>query len=769
MLSRPSGISFKSAVYLTTPFGASLGNSGLIWERAESLDVDGDGSAEIVIATTPTSSLNRPISGSRIVVIDFKDGKVVPVTSKVLPTSAKASVVRDFVIGDFNGDGKNDVLFSTHGPHTETWPFPGEQNRLFLSTGALKYVDATKALPKATDYSLGSVTADFNGDGKLDIFVNNQTENDNTPGYLLFGDGKGGFGSPAYMHSRDGGWTRSARFSSDFDGLSAPYTTAVIDYKGDGIPDLYLGPVSRSFGGTPIFAGYGIAVNDGKGHFTLKLDPAFKPPIAAAKVASGATRNAMNKTGDIDNDGDADLLVFWDGTGQDLIQLLLNRGKSGFLDVSDRIEGQAGGKFLPAVAGTPDIDLVDLDGDGDLDIVMSRWTEDFKSQRSLWFENDGTGHFARISPKTFPVTQAFKIADVNGDGIPDIAFMPDTWKLPFFTDVNDKYVGVRLGQITTAVNRTGWKTNDSIAGGDGNDTLSGGAGHDVLRSNAGSDRLLGGSGDDLLLSGSGDDTLKGGSGNDTLRGAEGNDILMGEAGNDRLEDGAGADTIFGGAGNDTILAGDGADAIYGGDGVDILVFATSAAVTIDLAVTVAQDTGAGGLDLIKDVESVSGDGGADLLFGNAAANGLDGRAGHDRLYGRAGNDSLIGQTGNDTLSGGSGNDWLYGGSGRDTLMLGAGRDVLVFKSVKDSTVAAPDLVTDFVRGQDKIDLTAIDADTTKAGNQAFLFKGSAFTGTAGEVIFAAGKVSGDVNGDKIADFAIDLASVKVLGASDFYL
>ncbi|MBC1301418.1 calcium-binding protein, partial [Trichormus variabilis PNB] len=78
---------------------------------------------------------------------------------------------------------------------------------------------------------------------------------------------------------------------------------------------------------------------------------------------------------------------------------------------------------------------------------------------------------------------------------------------------------------------------------------------------------------------------------------------------------------------------------------------------------------------------------------------ISGTNGNDNLSGTSGDDIIQGFNGNDTLSGLGGNDRLEGGRGDDTLTGGAGNDVFNFEQLQDN-----DVVTDFVRGQDKIDV-----------------------------------------------------------------
>ncbi len=128
------------------------------------------------------------------------------------------------------------------------------------------------------------------------------------------------------------------------------------------------------------------------------------------------------------------------------------------------------------------------------------------------------------------------------------------------------------------------------------------------------------------------------------------------------------------------------------------------------------------------------------------------------------------------LQGWNGNDVLTGAGGRDMLTGGVGADRFVYAGTAQSpTGAGADLITDFSHAQgDRIDLSAIDASTAAAGNQAFRFIGTGlYTHHAGELRYAlAGDVAtiaGDINGDGVSDFHIRLDGVVGLQASDFVL
>ena len=233
----------------------------------------------------------------------------------------------------------------------------------------------------------------------------------------------------------------------------------------------------------------------------------------------------------------------------------------------------------------------------------------------------------------------------------------------------------------------GTSAAEEFTGGDGSDYFLGYDGNDKIRTYGGNDSVDGGLGNDSILGGDGDDTLYGGDGNDTLKGEAGSDLLMGGDGNDSLVDdqvlsGAGNDTLYGGAGDDTLSAYYGDNLLDGGDGKDRL------------------NAGAG-------ADTLLGGAGNDTLNGNSGNNYLDGGADNDLMYGDDGDDSLFGGTGNDTLRADAGNDTLIGGMGLDSMLGGTGADMFVFLGLDESTTTQRDIISDFVKGEDKIDLSAI--------------------------------------------------------------
>lgn len=159
--------------------------------------------------------------------------------------------------------------------------------------------------------------------------------------------------------------------------------------------------------------------------------------------------------------------------------------------------------------------------------------------------------------------------------------------------------------------------------------------------------------------------------------------------------------------------------------------------------------------------------GADVFHGGAGSTPV-------RVFGGDDGDVLTGSKSDDLLSGQGGADTLRGGLGTDTLLGGLSKDVFDFDSIAESVTGAKrDVIEVFQRSLDDVDLSGIDARTTVAGNQFFVWRGElAFTKAAGQLRFidqgVKCLVQADVNGDGKADFEISVET-STLGVGDFIL
>ena len=88
-----------------------------------------------------------------------------------MPDGVGVEHARQFLVADFNGDGADDLFVADHGYDAD--PFPGQPNLLLLSSGG-KLNDVTASnMSTVSSYSHGAADGDLNGDGCIDLFVNN--------------------------------------------------------------------------------------------------------------------------------------------------------------------------------------------------------------------------------------------------------------------------------------------------------------------------------------------------------------------------------------------------------------------------------------------------------------------------------------------------------------------------------------------------------------------------------------------------------------------
>ena len=260
-----------------------------------------------------------------------------------------------------------------------------------------------------------------------------------------------------------------------------------------------------------------------------------------------------------------------------------------------------------------------------------------------------------------------------------------------------------------------------------------------------------GDGDMRITGTAGDDTLFLGAGIKIVNTGDGNDLVIAKSSSTDpvdIDGGAGGDIMGGGRGNDTFHVDNSQDMVTDPGGRDLVISALD-------------------FQLPKGLEKLTLTGMAEVGIGNRQANTIRGN-------GLA--NSLDGDAGNDVLKGGGGNDALYGGVGSDKLTGDAGADRFVFRETSWSTPGAKhDLVRDFSPAQgDLIALDAIDAKTTKDGDQAFTYIDHAhFSQHAGElravVRWHNTLISGDTDGDGHADFEIALNGRIGLDAENFVL
>lgn len=352
---------------------------------------------------------------------------------------------------------------------------------LLQEKGRLQFEDVTKESEiRQTGYGMGVIAGDFDADGWVDLYVTNFGEN-----ALLRNRGDGTFTEmPAQAGASDSRWNASASFFDfDADGHLDLFVTAYLNhtledpkacYDVRGHRD-YCGPLAylpltdrlfrnrgdRSFedvtqkSGLSKLTGAGLGavagdfdsdgrldlyvtndqtpnrlwLNQGKGKF---IDDGL---LAGCSVnLDGRAESSMGVTaGDVDGDGDTDLLATHLGGETDT--LYLNDGSGGFLDATL----QSGLAFPSRPTTSFGTEFFDFDRDGDLDLItvngaMKRKRElvetgdpfPFHEPNQL-YRNLGKGRFEEVGAKeagsAFQVSElslGAAVGDLDNDGDSDV-------------------------------------------------------------------------------------------------------------------------------------------------------------------------------------------------------------------------------------------------------------------------------------------------------------------------------------------------------------
>ncbi|MFO7032484.1 hypothetical protein B9T07_21795, partial [Limnospira fusiformis CCALA 023] len=357
-----------SQVYLNDGSGGfteatNISLTGVDFSSVATADFNGDGHIDILLTG---SSDSGTIS---LVYLNDGSGGFTEATN----TSLTGVVYGSVATADFNGDGHIDILLT--GEDSDFEPI----SRVYLNDGSGGFTEATNiSLTGVGDSSVA--TADFNGDGDIDI--------------LLTGLNDSVFIKEVYLNDGSGGFTEATNIS-----LTGVFhgSVATGDFNGDGHIDILLTSRDSSF--QLISRVY---LNDGSGGFT-----------EATNISLTGVGDSSVATADFNGDGHIDILLTgMDSSFQPISQVYLNDGSGGFTEATN---------ISLTGVGDSSVATADFNGDGHIDILLTGMDSSFQPISQVYL-NDGSGGFTEATniSLTGVGDSSVATADFNGDGHIDI-------------------------------------------------------------------------------------------------------------------------------------------------------------------------------------------------------------------------------------------------------------------------------------------------------------------------------------------------------------
>jgi hypothetical protein len=406
-------------------------------------DFNGDGNLDIAVTDTADEGASQQQIS---ILIANGDG--------TFQAPAQISVpggIYGLVAGDFNGDGKIDLVasaFSTPGKY-ELLFFAGKGNGTFAApvstdTGATEYLVATPLkltssghldiagwnisqvsgnfvyqlalfenngsavfTPVLSSFDGGGFLSpisagDLNGDGKIDLVTLSFQANTAT---VLQGNG-------------DGTFTPKNTYATVY----TPDSAIITDLDGDGVNDLYVGLGGSGFFG-PVYSDEGSSFGEallGNGDFTFSTPPALVP--YTANVIFNAQSIQSFAVSDFNNDGHQDIAVLGENSSTRVatVSTFIGNGTGGFsngttVSFSGLLAGSYGDASVIAVpfttSGAPGLIATGNDISNSLPAIQTA-------------TSNGSDSFTlgKVLDTSASVT-SIVAADFNGDGKTDLAFI----------------------------------------------------------------------------------------------------------------------------------------------------------------------------------------------------------------------------------------------------------------------------------------------------------------------------------------------------------
>jgi gliding motility-associated-like protein len=383
-----NGLSAKSPLKFTPSYGgtdfdpAKLGTpasiSGGINEVFDvcSCDLDGDGKPDLAATKQGATATDIIVSRNASTI-----GSLSFVTTLVATSSSMANLA----CGDLDGDGKPELLASRAG---------STRNEIFIfknnsSSGTISLAAPTKLLIDVGQFAFRINIRDMNLDGKPDLIVTNSNVSTGDNTIYIFSN-QSSVGSVSF---------NSTPVKVPITGATTTYGLDVQDLDGDRRPEI----IVNQFNNSDIF----IVPNTSSGSL-----------VSFGTVQRIAVTGTLNHlaTADFNKDGKLDIAVT--SAFDKKAFLLLNTSS-----------GNAFSFAAPLTMDTGDgpfgIDVADIDGDDDADIVIGNIGISSSSTELTVLSNNGNTSspgFTTFNINVGKASRNVRVGDLDGDGKPDIAY-----------------------------------------------------------------------------------------------------------------------------------------------------------------------------------------------------------------------------------------------------------------------------------------------------------------------------------------------------------
>ena len=281
--------------------------------------------------------------------------------------------------GDLNGDGKPEIVATRNGATRNEVLILKNTNSV---VGTLSFGAVQKVLLDVGQFAFRVSIRDLNSDGKPELIVSN-----------AFDDGTPATDNQIYVFPNQS-TVSTISFGTP---IKLAVTTAnttygldVQDLDGDGLADI----VVNQFNTNNIF----VFKNQSTGSISF---------AASQKITATAAFNSLIAT-DINNDGLIDLAVT--ATLDNNVQILINNSSSGNISFQSP-------QVLTTSMGPWGVDASDIDGDGDVDLIVANRNE----AKVNVFRQDASLVFTKLDIPTAKPCRNLRVGDFDADGKPDIA------------------------------------------------------------------------------------------------------------------------------------------------------------------------------------------------------------------------------------------------------------------------------------------------------------------------------------------------------------